>query len=701
MSVYAGNNLFEWVQHFQFSEDCHAFLMFLGAASCADLQFIYDDVRVLEDLEKNISVIDYKKFLEVKSLTSVLSSQTTVTPPPPANNTSIQPPAPPAVSITDPSIDVKNSTNSVSRWANALNIYQQESTEARNNRTPEKIVINALIDISGSMEGKKLIAVKLGLCALISHLQDNDVMNITTFSDRNRTITNGFQLVRDLKINFPQLLANIRDDGSTAFFDAVIDGIRHLRSYTRQPSVLPPNSTLEQQDVAKKAIVIALTDGEDNSSRHSSAMVFYRLTNPGINHFMFILVAVDMRQIEEDSFKSWMELRHCKQMSVNIHTGSKLVSIFREVLVHRVLLTDVNHTRFYQTLPDLSDNVTGELAGVASISSAPFIDLDAEDAELIRTFGATQTANQSFPVLRQGLLRQHNALNGGSAGNDVDDEDGYECYSPAISRCNSVSDFGNNSNSHIRSRRQFDCDSDTNSSDNDDDDRNSYLPSPPSYYTPNYPNYNPSSPIYAPNSPAYGPASPAYSPATIPFFQTTIATLPTFTSSSPLLRSSPLMLIPATDDINRPSQIRRLSASPSTLLVQQQSVDPLAGGMRRVLIVDEIDNEGRLFRPSDTIPTVHEELELEEEELLNLPKDCYCPITHKVMIDPMICADGHTYERRAIEEWFRQGHDTSPLTNLPLPSLMLLPNHSLKNLITTLKVSALEETKKKQSEDGK
>lgn len=111
--------------------------MFLGAASCTDLQFIYNDVQVLEDLKNNISAIDYAKFLEVKSLTSVLSSATTVLPPPPTNtNTSTQTPAPPAVSITDPSIDVKNSTNSVSRWANALNIYQQESTEARNNRTP-------------------------------------------------------------------------------------------------------------------------------------------------------------------------------------------------------------------------------------------------------------------------------------------------------------------------------------------------------------------------------------------------------------------------------------------------------------------------------------------------------------------------------------------------------------------------------------
>ena len=40
-----------------------------------------------------------------------------------------------------------------------------------------------------------------------------------------------------------------------------------------------------------------------------------------------------------------------------------------------------------------------------------------------------------------------------------------------------------------------------------------------------------------------------------------------------------------------------------------------------------------------------------------------CPITQEVMNDPVICADGHSYERAAIEEWFRTKHKTSPLTN--------------------------------------
>ncbi len=31
------------------------------------------------------------------------------------------------------------------------------------------------------------------------------------------------------------------------------------------------------------------------------------------------------------------------------------------------------------------------------------------------------------------------------------------------------------------------------------------------------------------------------------------------------------------------------------------------------------------------------------------------------MRDPVVCADGHSYERAVIEEWL-QDHDTSPLT---------------------------------------
>ena len=43
-------------------------------------------------------------------------------------------------------------------------------------------------------------------------------------------------------------------------------------------------------------------------------------------------------------------------------------------------------------------------------------------------------------------------------------------------------------------------------------------------------------------------------------------------------------------------------------------------------------------------------------------------------------ADGHTYERSAIEQWF-ETHNTSPATGLELDNKQLIPNHSLRSLI--------------------
>ena len=42
-----------------------------------------------------------------------------------------------------------------------------------------------------------------------------------------------------------------------------------------------------------------------------------------------------------------------------------------------------------------------------------------------------------------------------------------------------------------------------------------------------------------------------------------------------------------------------------------------------------------------------------------------------------MAADGHTYEKVAIEQWFLKAR-TSPTTNEPLASLALLPNHAIR-----------------------
>ena len=60
----------------------------------------------------------------------------------------------------------------------------------------------------------------------------------------------------------------------------------------------------------------------------------------------------------------------------------------------------------------------------------------------------------------------------------------------------------------------------------------------------------------------------------------------------------------------------------------------------------------------------------------------------------MTAADGHTYERVAIEEWFATGSRTSPTTNEPLQSTALIPQHTVKKL-----VCAFMDTRRRSSVD--
>lgn len=52
-------------------------------------------------------------------------------------------------------------------------------------------------------------------------------------------------------------------------------------------------------------------------------------------------------------------------------------------------------------------------------------------------------------------------------------------------------------------------------------------------------------------------------------------------------------------------------------------------------------------------------------------------------MDPVIAADGFTYERSAIEDWLsRKG--TSPMTNQPLVHCFLTPNLTVRNAVQHL-----------------
>ena len=85
--------------------------------------------------------------------------------------------------------------------------------------------------------------------------------------------------------------------------------------------------------------------------------------------------------------------------------------------------------------------------------------------------------------------------------------------------------------------------------------------------------------------------------------------------------------------------------------------------------------------------------------MVAVPEEFVDPITQEIMSNPVITCDGkvmgvhltsrawprgsdsffpgHTYEKMSIKLWLKK-HDTSPLTNLPLKTKSLIPNHNLK-----------------------
>ena len=62
------------------------------------------------------------------------------------------------------------------------------------------------------------------------------------------------------------------------------------------------------------------------------------------------------------------------------------------------------------------------------------------------------------------------------------------------------------------------------------------------------------------------------------------------------------------------------------------------------------------------------------EELKDMAFEC------TLMDDPVVAADGHTYNRADIENWFKE-HNTSPHTNEPFEDKILRPNIMARKLI--------------------
>ena len=59
-----------------------------------------------------------------------------------------------------------------------------------------------------------------------------------------------------------------------------------------------------------------------------------------------------------------------------------------------------------------------------------------------------------------------------------------------------------------------------------------------------------------------------------------------------------------------------------------------------------------------------------------------CPISHEIMVNPVVAEDGHTYEREALVRWLSE-KNISPMTGERMGARMV-PNHVVKSMIANL-----------------
>ena len=93
-----------------------------------------------------------------------------------------------------------------------------------------------------------------------------------------------------------------------------------------------------------------------------------------------------------------------------------------------------------------------------------------------------------------------------------------------------------------------------------------------------------------------------------------------------------------------------------------------------------------LLTPTNDIPvgelspeTMARELSVLRDHFAGLQNAFCCPITMEPMKSPVIVADGHTFERCALESWMRI-NTTNPMTGAPV-SLKVYENICLKSAI--------------------
>lgn len=176
----------------------------------------------------------------------------------------------------------------------------------------DAITVFMLLDVSGSMEGTKLKAIKEATAACFDKMEPSDRFAICTFDQgaffklKPRPVE---QLRRQNEL--PDTLGRIFAKGGTALYDAIV-------------------LTLEQlHDKQARNQIIVLTDGEDNASKHTLDSVVKLLAEyPAIS---LSIIHVDSTGKTSEAYKRLAAEAHGSYQVVEQEDEATIVKITLEV----------------------------------------------------------------------------------------------------------------------------------------------------------------------------------------------------------------------------------------------------------------------------------------------------------------------------------------------------------------------------------
>ena len=156
------------------------------------------------------------------------------------------------------------------------------------------------------------------------------------------------------------------------------------------------------------------------------------------------------------------------------------------------------------------------------------------------------------------------------------------------------------------------------------------------------------------------------------------------------------------------SQTRELDSMSQRMRINELENEKLARDLNtsRGLLLDDLDvDELRKLRSaqqeaSDRVDRALERREAEERVAKDQER-FLCPIGLGIMRDPVVAIDGHTYERKYIEQWLRiTPSPKSPMTGSELRETALIPNHALRTVFHDAVDAQLAITRRARAEQA-